>query len=82
MSIITIAPITPFGQTGQLNIRQLAEDQYATLRAKCVENYGPEKCNAWLPRSMIYAMTRPGEGYTLPWWAWMALGFAAARLIK
>ncbi len=76
MSQVTIIPL------GQINVSQTLEQQYATLRAKCLEKYGPDFCNAILPRSMVYAVTRRGEGYTLPWWAWMGLGFVAARLIK
>ncbi len=82
MSQIIITPLGQMGQLGQIDISRTLEDQYAVLRAKCLENYGDSFCNSILPRSMVYAVTRRGQGYTLPWWAWMALGFAAARLIK
>ena len=76
MSQTTITPL------GQINISRTLEEQYAMLRGKCVENYGPDFCNSVLPRSMVYAVTRRGEGYTLPWWAWMIAGLLAGRLIK
>ncbi len=74
--------ITALGNLGQFDVTSSVEDQYTTLREKCLENYGPDFCNSVLPRTMVYALTRRGEGYTLPWWAWMLLGGLAARLIR
>jgi len=70
------------GQTQGGVVAETLEDQYAILRQKCMDNYGPDFCNSVLPRSMVYAVTRRGEGYTLPWWMWMLLGALAAKLIK
>jgi len=68
------------GQLG--DIRTEAEERYATLRQKCIEQYGEGFCNSVLPRNMIYALTRRDEGYTLPWWLWMILGYAAGKVIR
>lgn len=86
MSQITMRPITPFGDIPRLtdvstDPLQIIEDQYFTLRERCIEQYGEDRCNAFLPRSMIYAVTRRDQGYSFPWWAWMILGALAAKVI-
>lgn len=65
--------------TGPLSVM---EDKYMVLRSKCVEQYGADFCNAVLPRSMVYAITRRDEGYSLPWWVWMLLGLLVGRLLR
>ncbi len=73
---------TPLGQTSGGGVAETLEDQYMILRRKCLDNYGQDFCNSVLPRSMVYAVTRRGQGYTLPWWLWMGLGALAMRLIR
>jgi len=70
------------GQTDVRGISRTLEGQYATLREKCIEQYGEDFCNSVLPRAMVYAVTRRGEGYTVPWWAWMLAGYLVAKVIK
>ena len=85
MSVMTISPmgrISPMGQTVQADITEVMEDQYFALRERCIERWGEDFCNSVLPRNMVYAVTRRGEGYTLPWWAWMALGALMVKLLR
>ena len=74
--------IMSVGGLGQTSISETLEDQYATLRSKCIEQYGEDFCNAVMPRNMVYALTRRDEGYVLPWWIWMIAGYLVARVIK
>lgn len=68
------------GQTGisQTGITQTLEDQYTTLRNKCIEQYGANFCNAVMPRNMVYALT----GQKKPWWMWMIAGYLVAKILK
>jgi uncharacterized protein YgiB involved in biofilm formation len=61
---------------------EVLEDQYAVLREKCIENFGEDNCNAWLPRNMVYAVTRREEGQMLPWWGWMIAGYVLSKIVR
>lgn len=81
--IVTPFGQTPFGQTpSTAKITQTLEEQYFTLRTRCIERWGEDFCTSVLPRNMVYAVTRRGEGYTLPWWAWMGIGYVAAKMLR
>ena len=83
MSYIVATPISGAAPTlGEIDLQFQAEEQYAVLREKCIQQYGEGFCNAILPRNMIYALTRRDEGFTLPWWAWMLCGLLVGKLIK
>jgi len=64
------------------DMSQILEEQYFKLKEKCIEQYGADFCNAVMPRSMVYAITRRDEGYTVPWWFWMIVGAVAGKLIR
>ncbi len=76
--------ITPMGigGLGQTGVSRTLEDQYLTLRRKCIEQYGVDFCNSVMPRNMVYALTRRGEGYSLPWWMWMIAGYLVAKVVR
>ena len=75
--------ISPLGQTETADITQTLEDQYLSLREKCIARWGEDFCNSVLPRNMVYAVTRRAEGASaLPWWGWMILGALAARMVR
>ena len=83
MSLTTFTPISGANPAAQFGgLQEDAEQQYAALRDRCIEAWGPGFCNSVLPRNMIYAITRRDEGFTLPWWAWLGMGFLAAKLVR
>lgn len=77
MIIATASSVQGLGQT-QTGVSRVLEDQYATLRAKCIQQYGEQFCNSVMPRNMVYAITRR----TFPWWAWMIAGYMAAKVLR
>ncbi len=74
--------LSGLGQTDPRQLTNTLEDQYASLRGKCAERYGWDFCNAVLPRSMVYAVTRRKNGQSIPWWGWMILGGIVGRFLR
>jgi len=74
---MSILPID--GNTGDI-----LKQKYATLRNKCIENYGADFCNAVLPQNLVYAVTRRRDAgkSALPWWGWILIGWVLSKIVR
>lgn len=70
------------GQPDTSELTDTLEQRYGDLRARCIENYGEDFCNAVLPRNLVYAITREDTRPTVPWWGWMLMGAFVGRLLR
>lgn len=70
------------GQVQAGNLTATLEERYNDLRTGCIDSFGPDFCNAVLPRNLVYAVTRKDTRPTIPWWGWMLMGAFAGRILR
>ncbi len=69
------------GQAGGNTVIDALSENYQDVREWCIETYGAERCNSFLPQNVYNAIGQPRES-RLPWWAWMLLGALAGRMLR